>query len=62
MIIKNNNIDLTDRTNYTFKQVYEEYAKLNFPTKEEIAKERETHEKAKCKFTSDTMYVMEICF
>lgn len=62
VIIKNNNIDLTDRTNYTFKQVYEEYAKLNFPTKEEIAKERETHEKAKGKFTSDTMYVRKSAF
>lgn len=62
ILIKNNNIDLTDRTNYTFKQVYEEYAKINFPTKEEIAKERETHEKAKGKFTSDTMYVRKSAF
>ena len=62
ILIKNNNIDLTDRTNYTFKQVYEEYAKLNFPTKDEIALERETHMKAKGKFTSDTMYVRKSAF
>ena len=60
ILIKNNN--LTDRTNYTFKQVYEEYAKLNFPTKDEIALERETHMKAKGKFTSDTMYVRKSAF
>lgn len=62
ILIKNNNIDLTDRTNYTFKQVYEEYAKRNFPTKDEIALERETHMKAKGKFTSDTMYVRKSAF
>lgn len=51
-----------DKASYTFEQVYNEYSKYYFPTKEEIEIERKTHQKAKGKFSSDTMYVRKAAF
>lgn len=42
------NIDI-NKTDYTFSQVYEEFSKKNFPTKEEMEYEKKYHEKAKGK-------------
>lgn len=39
-----------DKSEYTFKQVYEEYSNKYFPTKEEAEIEKETHKKARGKF------------
>lgn len=39
-----------DKSEYTFKQIYEEYSKKYFPTPEEVKIEKETHKKAKGKF------------
>ena len=38
-----------DKSDYTFKQVYDEFSSRYFPTKEEIQLERETHQKTKGK-------------
>ena len=38
-----------DKSDYTFSQVFEEYKKKYFPTKEEIEIEKETHQKARGK-------------
>ncbi len=42
------NLDI-DKSNYTFKDVYEEYSLKHFPTKEEMELERTTHQKTKGK-------------
>lgn len=60
--IKSEKIVEIDKSNYTFKEVYEEYSKLYFPTKEEIQHEKETHQKAKGKLSTDTMYVRKSSF
>lgn len=48
-------IEEEDKTGYTFKQVYEEWKMLYFPTKEEIEKEELTHKKTKGKFSKSNM-------
>ena len=62
IILNNNNIQIIDKSNYTFKQVYEEYSNLYFPTKEEIAHEKLTHQKAKGKLSTDVMYIRMSAF
>lgn len=47
------NIDI-DKTDYTFSQVYEEYKKKYFPTKEEVEFEKRHHQKAKGKLGRST--------
>lgn len=61
ILLESSDINI-DRSNYTFKQVYDEYSKLYFPTKEEISIERENHQKTKGKFSIDTMYVRKAAF
>lgn len=51
-VSKNPNLD---KSNYTFKQVYEEWKNLYYPTKEEIKIEKQTHIKAKGKFSASHM-------
>lgn len=40
-----------DVSTYTFKQVYEEWKKVYFPTKEEIEEEKRTHRRTHGKFS-----------
>ena len=42
--IEKNNINI-DKSNYTFKQVYEEYSHRTFPNKQEQLLEKQTHKK-----------------
>lgn len=55
LITKEQELKITDRTYYTFKQVYDEWSELYYPTKEEIEIEKNTHIKAKGKFTRSHM-------
>lgn len=48
--------------NYTFKEVYEEYSKLYFPTENEILLEKKNHTKTQGKLSADTMYVRKAAF
>lgn len=43
-----------EKSEYTFKEVYEEYSNKYFPNKEEIKIEKETHQKSKGKFGVST--------
>lgn len=62
IIDKNTIIKEIDRSGYTFKQVYEEYSKMFFPTKEEIKYEQDTHKKTSGKLSMDTMYVRKASY
>lgn len=55
LITKEQQFTIVDRTFYTFEQVYKEWSKLYYPTKEEIEFEKNTHIKAKGKFTCSHM-------
>lgn len=51
--LEKNNVDL-DKSDYTFKQVFNEYKNKYFPTKEEIEIEKQTHKKTKGKLGKST--------
>ena len=59
--IENGNVNL-DKTDYTFEQVYEEYASKNFPTKAEMDIERKTHQKAKGKLGKSITYNLQSAY
>lgn len=54
--------DNIDRSNYTFKQVYEEWKEINFPTADEIKLEEETHKKARGKLSKSNMGNLQAAF
>lgn len=62
VIDKSTIIEEIDKSGYTFKQVYEEYSKIFFPTKDEIKYEQDTHKKANGKLSTDTMYVRKASY
>lgn len=51
-----------DRSGYTFKQVYEEWKKIYFPTKEEIENEKLTHKKTHGKLGKANMGNLQSAF
>lgn len=51
--LEKGNIDL-DKSDYTFEQVYNEYKRKYFPTKQEKEKEKLTHQKTKGKLGKST--------
>lgn len=55
------NINL-DKSDYTFKQVYDEFSKKNFPTKEEFELEKQTHKRAKGKFSIANTNAMKAAY
>lgn len=55
IITKKQEFTIIDRTYYTFEQVYKEWSELYYPTKEEIEIEKNTHVRAKGKFTRSHM-------
>lgn len=55
LITKEQELTIVDRTYYTFEQVYKEWSDLYYPTKEEIEIEKNTHIRAKGKFTRSHM-------
>lgn len=55
IIDKSTIVEEDNKTGYTFKQVYDEWKELYFPTKEEIKQEELTHKKTKGKFSKSNM-------
>ena len=51
VIYKSTSVEYVDRTNYTFKDVYDEWSKIHYPTEEEILQEKRTHIKVAGKFS-----------
>ena len=62
LIKENYKVEENILINYTFKEVYEEYSKLYFPTEDEILLEKKTHTKTQGKLSADTMYVRKAAF
>lgn len=62
LIKENKKVEENILSNYTFKEVYEEYSKLYFPTKDEILLEKKNHIKPQGKLSTDTMYVRKASF
>lgn len=59
LIKTDNNIN---RSGYTFKQVYEEWKEINFPTAEEIKLEEETHKKTPGKLGKSSRGCLQSAF
>lgn len=55
-------VNAIDINNYTFKQLYEDYKDLYFPTPEEIEHEKLTHQKARGKLSISNMYIKSRAF
>ncbi len=59
--IQKGNIDI-DKSEYTFRQVYEEYNEKYFPTKEEMELEKKEHIKAKGKLGRSSALILKTAY